>query len=203
MDYKNNVFISYTRGELAPWVNKLFAYYLNEYLKLEIGNHLGVFVDSSIESGNDWENTIKENLAGSQVMVCLLSPEYFKSEWCRREMALMMERENQADWQGRDKNSRLIIPVRLGDGDFYPDAVNRIQLYDLEEHVSFNPERYTAKANALEAEIKPLVKLLKNKLENIPDYNKDWLNFTGDDFYDQLESKGKNIAAKPSRIIVD
>jgi hypothetical protein len=204
MPYEHHVFISYARGEMwTPYVKNVFLPRLNAYLENEIGFlQKGVplaFFDEQIEMGAHWDPLLKHKVACSTVMVCLFSANYFKSVWCRREMALMLEREQHCGLHGNGDNYGLVIPVRLGDGDTFPDLASRVQHRDFEDYADPDIEG-TPRASELNKLIQALAKTIAKTIKQANPCCPDWQNFTGDAYFDLLEHKP--LTTTPPRLLV-
>lgn len=79
---------------------------LREAYELRTGEPLELFVDSmSIKWGDDWEEKINEALAGTMFFIAIITPRFFQSQECRREL-LKFARE--AKRLGVDE---LLLPV--------------------------------------------------------------------------------------------
>ncbi len=210
MEYEHRVFLSYAREQhWTPWVRNRFVPRFSAYLEKEFGRlhpdcdeneRPMIFVDSQIQTGAHWEKVLKNKVARSQVMVALVCAAYFQREWCCREMALMMERERYCGLEGHDENYGLLIPVRLGDGLFFPDLIKRVQYHDFEDCAYLDIPPGSEMSLRLESNIKKLATTVAKTLLQIPDYNNGWLNFTGEDYIPLLAYK-KNYNPTPFRIL--
>lgn len=205
MTYEHHVFISYAHGDLwTAWVRDQFVKRLNGYLDKEVGRlhkeFPPAFADDQIQTGARWNNLLKNKVAHSTVMVCLLSADYFQSDWCRREMALMLEREKHCGMEGQGQNYGLLIPVRLGDGDCFPDLATQVQYQDFENYADLDLPPGSARASDFCKAIQHLAKTVAGTIRQAHDYSPDWLNHTGDDYFDDLQHKP--LSTKPSRIPV-
>ena len=126
MDYEHHVFISYRHHESWPdWVEKLFMPPLRQWLGEEIGDDAAIFFDRNLETGTRWSPQIKRALARSRVLLLCFSRQYFTSEWCRLELALMLARERAI---GTGPAYSLVVPIILHDGDDLPDLAAQLHL---------------------------------------------------------------------------
>lgn len=197
MSYEHNVFISYAHGDLwTPWVRDKFVHHLRAYLEIEVGSP-EVFVDDQIQTGAHWEAFLKRKVACSKLMLCLLSANYFHREWCRREMALMFEREKSLGIEGENENYGLIIPVRLGDGHAFPDLIRGVQHHDFEQFADPDLPRGTERASLFNQSMRKLAKTIACTLPRAPLYCEDWQLFTGDAFVTELAAKPLATPAPP------
>jgi hypothetical protein len=117
MTYTYACFISYKRppkrlypgGVVPPKAEKRIWLQLAEAFqkKLDAYNpspHPS-FRDEILETGRNYSRDISRSLCGSMVMIALIVPEYFESNWCLAEWQAMEDFE-----QGRGE-SNLIIPI--------------------------------------------------------------------------------------------
>lgn len=77
----NHIFISYARED-QDYTRKL-ADHLHQ-------RGFDVWVDDRIDFGDDWWDTIVENLRASDALVVVMTPESHKSKWVRRELLLAL-----------------------------------------------------------------------------------------------------------------
>ena len=201
MDYEHNIFVSYAHGDIwSGWVLEKFVPKLKGYLQLEAGR-LEVFADNQIQTGARWASVLKRAVARSQLLVPLLSADYFQREWCRREMALMLEREQQLGLVGHDDNYGLVIPVRLGDGDCYPDLIGHIQYLDFEDYADPDLPAGTERASKFNQQLKKLAQTIARTLPRVPGCLDSWQAFSGNEFYSQLEAKPLPVPTPPRLIV--
>lgn len=202
MDYEHNIFLSYAHGDLwTPWVKNTFLPRLHAYLQIEVGR-LQISVDYQIEPGALWSPNLQRRVARSQIMLALLSADYFQREWCRREMALMLEREKRLGMEGRDENYGLLVPIRLGDGLMFPDLVRRVQYQDFEDFADPDLPSGTPRMSDFNGAVKKLAKTIAGALPRVPtECSEVWDTFTGDDFFDQLCAKPLTLQQPPRLII--
>lgn len=137
-DYKYDIFISYRRSDedWVRWTRDNFKRALTSLLRLRLGN-LKVFMDEAIENGNSWPNHLAQSLSRSRIMVAVLSRDYFQSDWCRLELALMHHREKSANFRTSANPYGLIIPVVIDDGECFPPEIQAMQSEPL--HAFANP----------------------------------------------------------------
>lgn len=202
MNYEHHIFLSYARGDLwTPWVKDRFLPRLRAYLESEIGE-LEISVDHQIGAGAPWDMNLRRRVARSRIMVALISANYFHSNWCRREMALMLEREKSLGLEGHDENYGLLIPVRLGDGLTFPDLITRVQYHDFVDFADPDLPHGSVRASNFNDSVKKLVQIIRDTLPRVPEEcSEDWANFTGDEFLDALCAKRLPVP-QPPRLIV-
>lgn len=108
-------FFSYARADANanPYVDKFFDD-LASLVCLQSGlasREEAAFRDvRSIKLGDPWPSEIGAALASSSAIVSLLSPGYFNSEWCRKELAFFLNLASAKKKQG--EVPPLIVPIR-------------------------------------------------------------------------------------------
>jgi len=132
MPYEYDVFISYkTGGLLGDWVLDLFLTDFEEILENALNRDVNVFVDKSeIVSGAAWPERIKKALRDSRCLIPIWAPVYFRSEWCNYEYNAFHEREKRLGYRTTDNPGGLMVPVRIFDGEHFPDCAKKIQCFD-------------------------------------------------------------------------
>lgn len=136
MAYKFDIFLSYNRKHPhGQWVNDIFYPLFIPYVEDALNRRISVFKDDrEILSGANWERTILSSLLKSRIMVPVLSPSYFMSEWCMREFQVMHYRQIQLGYMTNDNPSGIIVPLTINDGDYFPECVKSIQILDCKNY---------------------------------------------------------------------
>lgn len=137
-DYEYDIFISYRRSDTdwVRWTRENFVRALSSLLRVRMGS-IKVFVDETIENGASWPNHLAMSLSRSRIMVPVLSRDYFQSDWCRLELALMHQREKICNLRTAASPWGLIHPVVIDDGNCFPPEVKAMQTESL--HLFANP----------------------------------------------------------------
>ncbi len=127
-DYEYHIFISYRRSDVdwVRWTRENFVRALRALLIPSVGT-IKIFVDESIETGASWPLRLAQALARSRLLVPVLSRDYFQSDWCRLELALMLDREGRCGFRTEANTAGLIFPVIIDDGESFPAEVQAIQ----------------------------------------------------------------------------
>lgn len=148
-----------------------------------------MFIDESIEIGARWPDVLRRAIAHSRVLVAFLSVAYFESRWCRRELALMLEREKLAGVASDENRHGLIIPVWIMDGERFPTIVTDLQLCDLRRFVlvCHSPKSETYEQFILQ--LTNLVKAICGSINQAPNWSSDWKRLTGASHYRHLRAK--------------
>lgn len=127
-DYDYHIFISYRRmdEDWVRWTRENFVRPLRSLLRPALGD-VKIFVDEQIETGISWPAHLAAALAHSRLLIPVLSRDYFNSEWCRLELALMHHRESQLGLRTPEKPDVLILPFIIDDGTSFPPEVQAMQ----------------------------------------------------------------------------
>lgn len=168
MAYQYDIFLSYKNHHVTnPWVVK-FEEKLKYWLTQELGgNEPRIFFDKeSIDIGTIWPNELKDNLKVSKCLLCIWTPEYFRSKWCLSEWKSFEERERATN------RNKLIHPVQFADGEHYPvEAQNRQTLDVRKYNATMEAFWQTVKAVELEEKIQLLASNLAKAIKAVPDYS--------------------------------
>lgn len=113
MPYEYDAFVSYPHDEpVGTWVRNIFVPLLRPYLRNALGRPENLFLDEdTIAPGAAWPQRIRRALACSRCLIPVLSIEYFYSEWCLRECAVMLLREQRFGYRTTQTPDGLICPV--------------------------------------------------------------------------------------------
>lgn len=125
-------FLSYARSRFRPddgtdpdrWVTKFYKD-LCQDVGIVTGSPIPGFMDRQIPAGTEWPDHLAEALANCRVFVALLSPAYFRSEYCGKEWAAFIERVRSQ--QAGLERPMAIIPAlwtRMRPQDLPPDLTN-------------------------------------------------------------------------------
>ena len=88
-------FVSYARSDNTNgWITKFVKELLAEHKRFATGRTLNPFFDQhAITTGADWQLYLAHGIAHSRLFLAFLSPNYFASEWCRKEWRAWMDAE--------------------------------------------------------------------------------------------------------------
>src|SRR5262245_28969284 len=86
-------FVSYARADnderakqARNWITRFIAALQEEQRRFAGSREFRIFFDKEdIHSLDDWQQRIYGSLYASRLFVAFISPNYFASEWCRRE----------------------------------------------------------------------------------------------------------------------
>ena len=195
MAYEWDIFISYENdAQMGPWVVEHLAPFIRTFVGNAVGRPISVFVDRErIHTGESWSAVLGHALATSRCMVAVWSPLYFSSEWCRREVAVIIYREQKYGFRTPKRPKGLLLPVSVFDGDSFPARAKAIQWRDLHKYwiagAGFSAtSRYVDFQDAL----KSMSADVASSLALAPKWTKawltdEWLNVPASDFEPELQ----------------
>ena len=196
MDYEHHVFISYRHHESWPdWVEKLFMPPLRQWLGEEIGDDAAIFFDRNLETGTRWSPQIKRALARSRVLLPCFSRQYFTSEWCRLELALMLARERAI---GMDPAYSLVVPIILHDGDDLPDLAAQLQSTKFLDVADPWIADRSPKMEALSTAVRELATAIRSAINRAPAFSADWEDLSAEAIAMQLATPEPKQTSVPS-----
>jgi hypothetical protein len=171
--YRYDVFISYKRDKMiVSWLLEVVTrirYWLTEELG---GRAPKVFFETdTLEDGNRWPDKLREAAQTSRCMVGIWSAAYFQSHWCVSELQSFSQREILAGI----RRGGLMMPIKYGDGIWFPPEVSDIPLFDLSKYTSTLESFWkTERAVQLEEEMKVFSQQLAQVIERAPGYRHNW-----------------------------
>lgn len=202
-DYENDIFISYRRtdAQWVRWTRDNFVQALKSLLGVGLGR-LRFFLDEGIEDGSTWPNHIAKVLSRSKIMVAVLSRDYFQSDWCRLELALMHHREKGVGYRSATDTRGLIVPVVIDDGKCFPEEVQAMQAEPL--HAFANPFMLpdSPKQEALADQLrKKFCPSIETALEHAPTFDPAWEQIAHKQFEGVFKIQLKSQATVPSLVL--
>lgn len=152
MDYQYDIFISYKRTERSlEWIQRHFYPLLRDCVQEELCREPQIFVDKEIESGVSWAPQLGASLANSRILIPLLGKNYFHSDWCCKELSMMLDREQQLRKRTAENPRGLIVPVIIYDCDELPPPISSIQFFELRKYFSSRMPKYGESQAEMEA----------------------------------------------------
>lgn len=136
MAYEHDIFLSYMHDEqMEGWVHDHLVPFIKTFVGNALNRPIDLFLDrKDIQSGDAWPQRLQRAIARSRCLIGIWSPLYFHSEWCRRECAAMLHRENQVGFRTIDNPHGLVLPINVFDGQFFPDCTQSIQWLDCQKY---------------------------------------------------------------------
>ena len=152
------------------WVKDHFQPLLQTWLDNELPEPAVIFRDKqSIDAGDKWSESIKDALGCSKVVIAVLTPQYFTSEWC---IAEWQSFENREKISPKTKN-KLLIPVKYSNGPHFPDFATCRQFTSVTDFLDVNGTvipPLSSEAAALERKVKELARLIVDRIELAPEH---------------------------------
>lgn len=178
MAYEFDIFLSYKRGQQhGTWVNEILWPLLAPYIEDAVGGRdIRIFKDDrEILSGSEWEKSIMKSLLNSRIMVAVLSPKYFNSEWCIREFQMFHYRQIRLGYMSEENTNGLIVPIKLNDGDYFPICVGKIQSLDCRNYFKTG-EGFTKTTQYadLQDKLNAWSHDVAHAIKNSPEWSEEW-----------------------------
>lgn len=187
MAYEYDIFLSYPRGKddvtgkisaVETWVNETFFPKLSDLLAHCYNRKVKIFIDKrEISMGEPWAEEILTALAKSCCLITIWSCEYFKKEWCRKELSVMLQREEILKKCYPEKSYRIILPICVCDGNYFPKLANDIQQLKWHRYLRDDPSfRIAPRHMDWEDEMESWIENIVIKvLEERPEWDDEWL----------------------------
>ena len=157
-DFETDVFISYTHTDNQPfgedqerWIARLHSR-LETRVEQFLGSKVSIFRDEKLQGNDAFAEVLLEQLEKVAALVCIVSPRYFQSEWCSRELTGFFQAAEQSGGLQVGKKARLFKVVKTPPRpEQYPDELQRLLGYSFfhepragrirEFHLDPNPEK--------------------------------------------------------------
>jgi predicted ATPase len=99
-------FLSYAIVDNSQGFVDQLAESLAHELQLQMGEPVNLYYDKKIRTGEKWVGALQRALDDATFLIAILTPSYFKSEFCRKELEQFLVREEK-------QGSPLIFPIYL------------------------------------------------------------------------------------------
>ena len=112
-DFETDVFISYTHTDNQPFGEDQECWIARWHSRLEtrveqfLGSKVSIFRDEKLQGNDDFAEVLLEQLERVATLVCIVSPRYFHSEWCIRELTGFFQAAKQSGGLQVGKIGRL------------------------------------------------------------------------------------------------
>lgn len=131
-------------------------------------------------------------------MIAVLSRDYFESDWCTLEIALMRHREVLCGYRTGQNPRGLIIPVIIDDGDHFPPEVQEIQGQKIHDFANpfmrIDSPRQEEFAEALRTK---LCVDIQNAIQFVPAFDPQWRNAAVENFEARFKVQLQDTYALP------
>lgn len=198
-DYEHHIFISYRRmdPEWIRWTRDCFKRPLESLLRPALGN-VRIFFDEQVETGASWPLRLATAHARSRILIPILCRDYFNSDWCRLELALMYDRERKLNYRSVDNPEVLILPFIIDDGDCFPDEVQEMQGEPI--HSFANPFmcKDSPRQEDFAQHLKTCCHRIENALQSIPPFDPTWQAQNYEQFREMFRIKRAAHKALPN-----
>jgi hypothetical protein len=179
MAYEYDMFLSYSRkGEWPDWVREKLLPLLRHWLGEELGREANVFFDQELEAGQAWPHRLRMAVVRSRVVVPLWSRMYFSSDWCLREMSMMVARERHLGFGSAANPGRLVVPAAIHDGDDFPPATvandDGNQFFPLQDVANVRIGNGTVLHEQFSDRIRDWAPSIRSAISRAPDFDAAW-----------------------------
>jgi hypothetical protein len=156
-------------------------------------------MDEKIEAGASWPGDLALNHARSKLLIAVLSRDYFQSDWCRLELALMYDREKTAGLRNKENPFGLIVPLVIDDGDQFPAEIQEIQGQKLHDFANPFMRPDSPKQEELAEVLRSLVcPTIERMLKRVPAFDPSWEAAAHDKFQNAFKIQVQQQLTVPS-----
>lgn len=184
LDYQYDIFLSYQNDEvMASWIPD----HLIPFIKTFVGNNMNrpvsIFFDrTGIPAGASWPLSLQNAVVRSRCLVAVWNPLYFSSDWCRRECAIMLHREQQLGMRAGANPDGLVVPINVFDGQFFPPRARSIQYFDLKDYWIAGPAfRESQLYVQFQIRLRVFAEWVADAIRRAPSWQAQWENSTWSD----------------------
>lgn len=189
MPYQYDIFISYKRDrETNRWIDEHFEPLLKHAVELELGRTVTIYRDTQLHDGGTWPLELGIALGSSRVLVSLWTKTYFHSDWCVRELSMMLDREQTTGCRRSSKPDGLIIPAVLHDCETVNPELVHVQYREIRDCFNVRMRRDSPRAERLADELAAAAPGIARSIENAPDWQPHWPNTIAENFLQTLLS---------------
>jgi hypothetical protein len=190
--YTHNVFLSYRRCNFWPqFVEDLFLPIFEHWLASTLGDETAKIycAENDIETGESWPYHIADGLAHSRVMVCLLTKQYWSSEWCKLELSQMLARRKAVTRTSGPPP--LIMAVLLHDSERLDPSLADIQRFSLQKLANPWMVAKSPSMELLSDKIRNLAEDVRKALDKAPDFDPGWPELEHREFWRLFEHRNR------------
>lgn len=133
---RGQIYISYAHADDQPFAQDTRGWVTNFVEKLQIalsmksgGSQIRCWMDHRLETQRSVDDNLRRLIRDSQCILAFMSPHYLKSEWCKKEMATLVELVG-----GGKANDRAflveLLPTERGDWHKSLHSITAIKFWD-------------------------------------------------------------------------
>jgi len=187
--YQYDIFISYKRGqETNRWIIEHFEPLLAHVVELELGRSPIIYRDNRLHDGGTWPIDLGIALGSSRVLVPLWTKTYFHSEWCVRELSIMLDREREMGCRTPTKPDGMIIPAVLHDCEIIKPELAHVEYRQIRDCYNVRMRHDSARAERLADELGAAAPGIARSIESVPEWQPHWPNTTAEIFLQAIFS---------------
>lgn len=174
--YKFDVFISYARrGSVQKWLLNHFHSKLVECLEDQLAPAPKVYLDRTMPKAVHWPSNLQNALRHSKIMLQLLTPWYFESQWCMAEWKSMLARQEALGIANTDRSQGLVYSILYSDSENFPNEGREVAWWDFKPFANPDPVyQTTGEYVGFHREVTKLAADLVQLLQQVPPWQPDW-----------------------------
>ena len=198
-DYEHHIFISYRRmgHDWVRWTRDNFVRPLRSLLRPALGK-VDIFFDEQIETGASWPAYLARAHAHSRLLIPVLSRDYFNSDWCRLELALMHHREKQLGYRTAENPEVLILPFVIDDGHCFPPEVQAMQAENIHNFANPCMRMDSQRQEDFAEHLRRWCPRVERALRSVPIFDMEWQRVASDQFNEMFRIKVEAQKTLPS-----
>jgi MinD-like ATPase involved in chromosome partitioning or flagellar assembly len=168
-DYKWDLYVSYARDPALTDYLQVFVEELENWIGFELGVDARIFFDVSELMLERSVGRATESLYQSKLILPVLTPRYFHSQWAQEEWLVFEQREKVTG------ASPLIVPVSMRGLSEFPDWAANRHMFDLSD-LPLHAAAFRDKRRSLQMteRVQQLAKLIVPLLGQVPPYDPSW-----------------------------
>jgi hypothetical protein len=198
-DYEYHIFISYRRmdEEWVRWTRENFVRPLRSLLRPGLGD-VRIFIDEQIETGTSWPDYLARALAHSRLLIPILSRDYFNSDWCRLELALMRHREKEMGYRTITNPAVLVLPFVIDDGHFFPAEVQSMQGEPIHKFANPCMRSDSPRQEEFAEHLRKWCPRIESAIVSVPPFDPVWETTVHDQFTEMFKIKMASVKTLPA-----
>lgn len=174
--YQFDLFISYSRvGSVRKWLVNHFQAKLMDCLADQVAPSPRIYVDHEMPRAVHWPSNLQRALQHSKIMIQLLTPHYYTSDWCLAELQSMRAREQLLGLAGAETPQGLIYPILYSDCADLPLSERQRSWVDFKDYAYPDPVyQQSVDFIGFHKRMRELATDLVDLVRQVPEWQPDW-----------------------------
>lgn len=198
--YEYDVFLSYSHSQHWPkWVEGHFLPVIRHWISAELGRDVTIFYDrDGVGAGEEWPDRLERALAASRTMITLWSRNYFRSEWCTRELSAHLKRAHYLGRRGLSGN--LVFPVAIHDSAAkdLPELVRTMHVKKVQNYADPFAHKDGPLVSELSRELRTFSEKAAHEIDTLPAETFAWPLRDYSDYHHRLRLPPQDPSSPPS-----